>query len=572
MKKLNVSILAFICAVCMAFSVITFMNANVVKADAGVTPTLSATKVMVSKNADKMLLATAIKDKEDVYKVGYTYSVDGEAKEVQEVFYYTSISSGTTTLTPADIFEEAWVSEEGVGMIISEIDFATATAYEYKAFALVGDRNDQGQLVEPAEEVRVTPETSTSKTFYSVEFDTDGGDAIATQIVPAGTPASALAGFVPVKLGYNFTKWQLGGNDIPSGATVTENATLKAVYTEVDYSAYSTYEVSVDFDMRDSTPFDVKLPAELSGYQVVSSKLASYGDGSLNGAVTNVDDETVNVPKSVPNKGENLIRVRMYKDGTYATLEINLVKASVIIKTRNDLKQLYLDLYNSTTSANATKGSWYVLAADVSWADPDTGNASYWQPGQASGTGSAKRFQGTLDGRGYTISDYHSAFGLCQVNEGTIKNVNFEPIIRGMSVGGGVCAQNKGTIENCLIEATIYSVENQPYAGIAKNNEEGVINNCMVILVGYVSKYATKDMNAIAIDKGVINNCYAINNVDSSCPVQLKYMHSSSNTDGLFDSAELFFQNVTSFNSADGWNSYWKIENGQLFFNNAKVI
>ena len=123
MKKIKITTLAFVCAICMLFGTMMFANANVVNAYAVAdeTPTFSATKVMISNSKDKMLLATAIKNYNDVYEIGYEFTNEVETVLSETKKYYSSISNGTTTLTAGDIFDEDWASEENVGMIIWEI-------------------------------------------------------------------------------------------------------------------------------------------------------------------------------------------------------------------------------------------------------------------------------------------------------------------------------------------------------------------------------------------------------------------------------------------------------------------
>ena len=91
---------------------------------------------------------------------------------------------------------------------------------------------------------------------YTVTFETDGGSAVASQTVPYGTPASALAGVTTSKAGYKFVKWQvLYGEsyvDIPVDATVTGNMTVKAVwekeivYYNVKYFGYNGAEIKAE--------------------------------------------------------------------------------------------------------------------------------------------------------------------------------------------------------------------------------------------------------------------------------------------------------------------------------------
>ena len=137
MKKVSITLFTFVCAICMILGV-AFMNVNTAKADTtGTTPTLSETKVMVSNEQDKMLLATAIKNYADVYKVGYEFTGDVTTTIAENNKYYTSISCGSDTLTPEDIFDESWAGDADIGMIIWEVDFEVATSYEFKAYASV---------------------------------------------------------------------------------------------------------------------------------------------------------------------------------------------------------------------------------------------------------------------------------------------------------------------------------------------------------------------------------------------------------------------------------------------------
>ena len=135
-----------------------------------------------------MLLATAIKDYGDVYEVGYT-GIDNEDKVIAYTDkYYTSITSGLNVWQPEDIFTEDWADDDGVGMIIWEINFALGNEYSFKPYALVGERDGENNLVLPAEEVRVTPNANISKQYFTATISVnDGVSAPMSTVVPAGT-------------------------------------------------------------------------------------------------------------------------------------------------------------------------------------------------------------------------------------------------------------------------------------------------------------------------------------------------------------------------------------------------
>ena len=77
MKKIIVYILSLLCGLCMVFGLGFAFNTSQASADnaQGTTPTLSTTKYKISKSQQHMLLATGIKDYEDVYEVGDRKSV-----------------------------------------------------------------------------------------------------------------------------------------------------------------------------------------------------------------------------------------------------------------------------------------------------------------------------------------------------------------------------------------------------------------------------------------------------------------------------------------------------------------
>ncbi|MBR2498741.1 MAG: DUF4838 domain-containing protein [Clostridia bacterium] len=560
-KKLNVILLAILFALCMAFSVMAFTSASVVNAQAvtGVTPTLSATKVMVSKNNDKLLLVTAIKNQDDVYEVGYTFSNGVETTFAETKKYYTSITSGNTVLTPYDIFTESWVGDDGVGMIIWEINFALATKYEYKAYALVGER-ENGEIVIPEQEVRVTPQTATSKTFYSVSYDTDGGDAIETKVVPADTSLNQLTNVTTKKPGYKFDGWKLNGEEVGDGK-VSGNVTLKATYKVKDYTEYVYHPVAnTDVDLRTAgETVNVQLPATLNGYTKVYSKI---GDKEIATEVKN-NGASVDIAVADLEKGESELLLFMAKGDDCASAKIKLTVADIVVKNNDDLTALHKAIW----TAPAKVYNYYVLDADVDW------GGAQWYPGYK---GKQVDFYGVLDGRGHTLANYNSHYGLCQMLAmgAEIKNIHLKPIIRGMDQGGGVCLLNNGSIKNCLVEAYVFSVENFDYAGVAKNSELGSIENCIVMLTGH-GDYANcqKAMNAITVaDSANIKNCYAINSVESNSRVKIEYLYGNSVTDGLFNTKASFFRNVSTLSKADGWNEYWSLSNRELCFNQKSII
>lgn len=188
MKKLSLSILTVLCAVCFMFGVGLMTSVSNVSADvAGGAPVLSETKIMRSVNNDKMLLATAIMNFDDVYEIGYDITNDVEPTIAEKARFYTSIQTGSKNWTAEDIFGSEF---SDAGLIVWEIPFELGEAYEFKAYAIYGDRNEQGQLV--ASNHKVTPENSTVKQFFEVTFKThDGSEVLSQKVYAAGAEVLA---------------------------------------------------------------------------------------------------------------------------------------------------------------------------------------------------------------------------------------------------------------------------------------------------------------------------------------------------------------------------------------------
>lgn len=153
MKKLGLTVFSVICAICMAFGIMLMTNVNKVSADTvdGDIPVLSETKYKISTDKGGLLIATGIKNYNDVYKVGYT-GLDGTTGNKSETKYYSSIKSGTNTWTAQQLF-----GEEFTGMIVWEINYDPAEYYEYSAFVEYGYRIN-GNLVkyDPVRNVSAT--------------------------------------------------------------------------------------------------------------------------------------------------------------------------------------------------------------------------------------------------------------------------------------------------------------------------------------------------------------------------------------------------------------------------------
>ena len=153
MKKIALSVLSVVCAVCMMFGFMTMANvSNIASADT--TVELSATAIKKSVNKDKMLLVTAVKNFETVYEVGYNGIAEEDELTAETDRYYTSINGGTKTWTAETIFGSDFAE---AGLIVWEIDYDKTQDYTFTAYAKYGTITQEG--IEPVGTVDGTERT-----------------------------------------------------------------------------------------------------------------------------------------------------------------------------------------------------------------------------------------------------------------------------------------------------------------------------------------------------------------------------------------------------------------------------
>ncbi len=246
MKKLSVYILSLLCGLCMVFGIAFTLNTTVASADIGVgaTPTLSTTKYKISKSQEHMLLATGIKDYEDVYEVGYAFKdTEGVTKyHAVTTKYYTSITSGNSTWTVEDMF-----GGDYTGMIVWEVAYDQAEAYTYQAYAKVGDRVD-GNLV-TSDTIVYGTRKDLNATTCDVIFDLNGGtidgkSAVADKTVVYGSAFGELP--TPTKEYVSFIGW----NTKPDGTG--ESITAETISDKKgSIILYAIYSKGLDFTTAD---------------------------------------------------------------------------------------------------------------------------------------------------------------------------------------------------------------------------------------------------------------------------------------------------------------------------------
>ena len=223
MKKLGLTIMSAVCALCLSLcAIIGFDSVNYVSAETGVT--LSETKVMRSTQNDGVLLATAIKNMDAVFEIGYELTVsEGEVDiktdaEIRNTRYYEAIQTGTKTWYAADIFGSEY---EGAGIIAWEIAYNSEYTYTATAYAKEGTLVEGGIDIANAQTIKNTTKTIA---LYTVSLQNEAGDELASFEVMHGGSVSETAAEKSVA-GYTYD-WTLNGSAYDFDAAVTEDVVL----------------------------------------------------------------------------------------------------------------------------------------------------------------------------------------------------------------------------------------------------------------------------------------------------------------------------------------------------------
>ncbi|MBO5064948.1 MAG: prolyl oligopeptidase family serine peptidase [Clostridia bacterium] len=187
---------------------------------------------------------------------------------------------------------------------------------------------------------------------------------------------------------------------------------------------------------------------------------------------------------------------------------------------------------NGNTDAKAELGADIIVNTGVIDGSGAVQNGSFrsWTPiasGETSviGTYKGEKFQGTFDGKGYTINGLYIStsdryIGLFGYNSsGTIKNVGvINSYFAGGRYTGAIAGQNEGTITNCYSNSTS---DCSRYTGGIAGNNTGTISNCYN--VGKITGTSSSAFSPAYYVGGIsgandknIANCFYINGCASA--------------------------------------------------------
>ena len=172
-------------------------------------------------------------------------------------------------------------------------------------------------------------------------------------------------------------------------------------------------------------------------------------------------------------------------------------------------------------------------------------------------------FSGSLDGKGYTISNMKATNGIFYgLKNATIKNIAFKNLARDTYNGGGSLANemlDSNLVENVYIDVKFTAYAGDYLAGVASICE-GTFRN-VIVVADFQSRAGAYNAWGRSYNTGKapkLENCYAVSTNSSG------YMYDKV-TDGLFTSMSAFESAsqslMQSFNA-----EYWEVANGRLSF------
>lgn len=343
--------------------------------------------------------------------------------------------------------------------------------------------------------------------------------------------------------GWNLNYWSLEDNELSFGGK-------KIIESSIDKTATAVF----DFDRNSGSDYTLTVKGIDAGLTIDDIT-----------AVKTVSDTPLAFTKS----GDNLVFANAVLSGFVGEQQVYLVTASVkykiiicmaskIIDNATDFKAYFAANKGATTAID----TYVVLKADI---DLDGVN---WN--DVYGVAATSIFTGTFDGRGHKVSNFSTRRGLFVdlSATATVKNLFVSDDLEGDYQGGGLCWHNYGRIENCAVVLNVTHGDGTQHAGIAHfNYDGGLIANCFVYYASYNGDHKTYEFNAVsASGVGTVSGCYAVTSVDF-----VTHLYGNV-TEGLYADDGAFFADVTTLAVADGWNGYWQVSGGHLYFGDAQVV
>ena len=200
-------------------------------------------------------------------------------------------------------------------------------------------------------------------------------------------------------------------------------------------------------------------------------------------------------------------------------------------------------------------------------------------------------FCGIWDGKGRVISNL-AAPNSGTSNGGIIYGICYSSTIKNIAFVGGtgercyLSARMGGIIDNVYVEATIkyttsYYGVFQKVGQLTGANDKYTIKNSVFNVTFTDAANANSFGGAIGEwTHGTLENVYAINNSSAEMTGKPLYLGASktekitafSTAKGYEGESAFLGDNTVAFSTDNGWKSYWKLENGVLYFGDTAVL
>lgn len=446
------------------------------------------------------------------------YILTGATHTIEPAFAYNGHALDDATYTFATNSEGLTVSEEGVVSCISAGDatvtvtasWGTFTEYAVVKFNMVSDSS-------------VTCDVA-KITLYS---STITGE-IASTILNVTVKVDGIIIESP-ELSYEYDETLVSVSaegEVTNISAETKETEVKIIYDDM-YTVVKVNLVYVEVDKTD----------EYNDYRIVATQdnLASlfancFDDGSQVIKVFDSADKTTNLMAEdgklgfgADQFGERVWSV--YGDKGYAC-QVKGLLVSAEISTAEQFKQYFVTVNgnasNSTTASDTYNGGYFELTANIDLGGaylcnkyPSYNSGSYPVPAEGAG------FNGVLDGKGYTISNFvvftngSSLFGTIGTN-GVIKNVALVAKAACRWANGVLASSIYGTVENVFI-----AIDNSNFSDFYGNNfgalayasgGDAIISNVVTYMGGFVQNDYSANTNAFLNWPygGTMTNCYAV--------------------------------------------------------------
>ena len=319
--------------------------------------------------------------------------------------------------------------------------------------------------------------------------------------------------------------------------------------------------ITIDEDTVDATYADGVLKADLSSMNLKTEKTATSASGLGTGVNAELETETVKITT----------------DTTVYTLTATLWAR--VVSNATEL-QAMLNTFNGTGTTTTYIDADYCLDENINATGLTSSvNAAY--------------FCGIWDGKGHTISNL-AAPSAGTKDGGIMKAVCYSATIKNIAFVGGtgercyLAARMGGIIDNVYVEATIkyttsYYGVFQKVGQITGASDKCTIKNS-VFNITMTNATGCNGLGGIVgcWTHGTVENTYAINNSANAMGSYPLYLaNNTAKTEKITDfstakgyegESAFLGDNTVAFSTDNGWASYWKLENGKLYFNNMVVM